>query len=133
MLQEAKKEAPKQEEASAPQVAVSAKMVKELRNSTGAGMMDCKKALAASNNNLQAAEEWLAKKGIASAGKKAGRTAAEGVIQAYVHTGSKIGVLMEVNSESDFVAKNETFLALAEDMAMQVSPKSMHKESLQTV
>lgn len=121
-LQEPKKEEPKQEEEIAPAVAVSAKTVKELRDATGAGMMDCKKALSVCDNDLPAAEEWLKKKGIASAGKKAGRTAAEGVVQAYVHTGSKIGVLMEVNSESDFVAKNEAFLELAEDMAMQVGP-----------
>ena len=82
--------------------AVSAKLVKELRDKTGAGMMDCKKALAATEGDAEKAIEWLRQKGIASAEKKSGRTAAEGAIGSYIHTGARVGVLVEVNCETDF-------------------------------
>jgi elongation factor Ts len=99
---------------------VSAVMVKELREKTGAGMMDCKKALAESAGDFAKAEEWLRKKGITGAAKKAGRIAAEGLVGAYVHNG-KIGVLVEVNSETDFVARNEAFQTLVRDIALHIA------------
>jgi elongation factor Ts len=95
-------------------------MVKELREKTGAGMMDCKKALAESGGDFGKAEEWLRKKGITGAGKKAGRVAAEGLVGTYVHSG-RIGVLVEVNCETDFVARNEDFQALVKDLAMHIA------------
>ena len=100
---------------------ITASLVKELRERTGAGMMDCKKALEESNANLQAAIEWLQKKQLSSAGKKAGRIAAEGIIHAYIHQGGRIGVLVEVNCETDFVARNEEFQAFAKDIAMHIA------------
>ncbi|HRE89311.1 MAG TPA: translation elongation factor Ts [Myxococcota bacterium] len=100
---------------------ITASLVKELRERTGAGMMDCKKALEESNGNLQAAIEWLQKKQLSSAGKKAGRIAAEGIIHAYIHQGGRIGVLVEVNCETDFVARNEDFQAFAKDIAMHIA------------
>lgn len=99
---------------------VSAGMVKELREKTGAGMMDCKKALAESGGDFAKAEEWLRKKGITGAAKKAGRVAAEGLVGTYVH-GGKIGVLVEVNCETDFVARNEDFQQLVKDLAMHIA------------
>jgi elongation factor Ts len=99
---------------------VSATMVKELREKTGAGMMDCKKALAETGGDFTKAEEWLRKKGMTAAGKKEGRIAAEGIVATYVH-GGRIGVLVEVNCETDFVARNEDFQALAKDLAMHVA------------
>jgi elongation factor Ts len=99
---------------------VSAAMVKELREKTGAGMMDCKKALAESAGDFAKAEEWLRKKGITGAAKKAGRIAAEGLVGAYVHNG-KIGVLVEVNCETDFVARNDDFQALVRDLALHIA------------
>ena len=99
---------------------VSATMVKELREKTGAGMMDCKKALAESGGDFAKAEEWLRKKGIAKAGSKEGRVAAEGIIGTYVH-GGRIGVIVEVNCESDFVARTDAFQELVKDLAMQVA------------
>eukprot|EP00471_Norrisiella_sphaerica_P004582 CAMPEP_0184487290 /NCGR_PEP_ID=MMETSP0113_2-20130426/9702_1 /TAXON_ID=91329 /ORGANISM="Norrisiella sphaerica, Strain BC52" /LENGTH=483 /DNA_ID=CAMNT_0026869537 /DNA_START=247 /DNA_END=1698 /DNA_ORIENTATION=+ len=120
-----KKEEPKVEAAAPtddkPKVAVSPKMVKELRDKTGAGMMDCKKALAETNNDVQAAEDFLRKKGIAGAAKKAGRTAAEGLIVQYIHPGARMGVLLELNCETDFVARGEKFTELANNLAMQVA------------
>ena len=101
--------------------AVSAKLVKELRDKTGAGMMDCKKALAATDGDANKAVEWLRQKGIASAEKKSGRTAAEGAIGSYIHTGARVGVLLEVNCETDFVARGEIFQDLVRDVAMQVA------------
>jgi elongation factor Ts len=95
-------------------------MVKELREKTGAGMMDCKKALAESGGDFAKAEEWLRKKGITGAAKKAGRVAAEGLVGTYVH-GGKIGVLVEVNCETDFVARNEDFQQLVKDLAMHIA------------
>jgi elongation factor Ts len=100
---------------------ITASLVKELRERTGAGMMDCKKALEESNGNLQAAVEWLQKKQLSSAGKKAGRIAAEGIVHAYIHQGGRIGVLVEVNCETDFVARNEDFQAFAKDIAMHIA------------
>ena len=101
--------------------AVSAKLVKDLRDKTGAGMMDCKKALAATDGDCDKAIEWLRQKGIASAEKKSGRTAAEGSIGSYIHTGARVGVLVEVNCETDFVARGDMFQELLRDVAMQVA------------
>ena len=100
---------------------ISAKLVKDLRDKTGAGMMDCKKALAETNGDTEKAIEWLRKKGIASAEKKAGRTAAEGAIGSYIHTGARVGVLVEVNCETDFVARGELFQELLRNVAMQIA------------
>ena len=88
---------------------ITAKLVKDLRDKTGAGMMDCKKALNETNGNVEKALEWLRKKGIASAEKKSGRVAAEGSIGSYIHTGSRVGVLLELNCETDFVARGDIF------------------------
>jgi elongation factor Ts len=100
---------------------ISAKLVKELREKTGAGMMDCKKALTETDGDMTKAAEWLRQKGIASADKKSGRTAAEGQIGQYIHTGGRVGVLVEVNCETDFVARGEAFLELVKNVAMQVA------------
>jgi elongation factor Ts len=100
---------------------ISAKDVKELRERTGAGMMDCKKALQETNSEMEKAIEWLRQKGLASAGKKAGRVAAEGLVDSYIHTGGRIGVLVEVNCETDFVARNQAFVELVRNVAMQVA------------
>jgi elongation factor Ts len=100
---------------------ISAKLVKTLRDKTGAGMMDCKKALSETNGDTEKAVEWLRQKGIASAEKKAGRTAAEGAIGSYIHTGARVGVLVEVNCETDFVARGEIFQELIRNVAMQIA------------
>ena len=100
---------------------ISAKLVKELRTQTGAGMMDCKKALAENEGDITKATEWLRQKGITSAGKKAGRVAAEGLVDSYIHTGGRIGVLVEVNCETDFVARGDQFKDLVRDVAMQIA------------
>lgn len=100
---------------------VSAKAVKELREKTGAGMMDCKKALAENDGDMQKSIEWLRKKGIASAEKKAGKVAAEGLVGQYIHTGGRIGVLVEVNCQTDFVSRNEAFKELVNNIAMQIA------------
>ena len=100
---------------------ITAKLVKDLRDKTGAGMMDCKKALNETNGNLDKAVEWLRKKGIASAEKKSSRVAAEGAIGSYIHTGSRVGVLLELNCETDFVARGEIFQSLLKDISMQVA------------
>lgn len=100
---------------------ISAKLVKELRDKTGAGMMDCKKALAENEGDITKSMEWLRQKGITSAEKKSGRVAAEGLIDSYIHTGGRIGVLVEVNCETDFVARGEKFQALVRNIAMQVA------------
>ncbi len=100
---------------------ISAKRVKELRDHTGAGMMDCKKALKEVDGDLQKATEWLRQKGIASAEKKVGRTAAEGSVGSYIHTGARVGVLVEVNCETDFVARGEIFQELVRNVAMQIA------------
>ena len=101
--------------------AISAATVKELRQMSGAGMMDCKKALIENNGDVQKAQEWLRVKGMASADKKQGRIAAEGGVFSYIHAGSKIGVLVEVNCETDFVARGDKFKELAKDVAMQIA------------
>lgn len=100
-------------------VAVSASLVKQLREETGAGMMDCKKALAETGGDLEKAQEYLRKKGLSSADKKSSRLAAEGRIGSYIHD-SRIGVLIEVNCETDFVGRGEKFKELVDDLAMQV-------------
>jgi elongation factor Ts len=99
----------------------SAEMVKELRERTGAGVMDCKAALDSSKGDLAGAVEFLRKKGLADAAKKAHREAKDGVVHAYIHPGAKIGVLVEINCETDFVARTEDFQQLVKDIAMQVA------------
>ena len=100
---------------------IKAKLVKDLRDQTGAGMMDCKKALKETDGNVEKALEWLRKKGIASAEKKSGRIATEGSIGSYIHTGSRVGVLLELNCETDFVARGDIFQSLLKDVSMQVA------------
>ncbi len=100
---------------------ISAKLVQELRQKTGAGMMDCKKALKENDGDMAKAEEWLRKKGIAKAGKKADRVAAEGLVGSYIHTGGRVGVLVEVNCETDFVGRREEFQTLVRNIAMQIA------------
>ena len=100
---------------------ITAEMVKELRERTGAGMMDCKKALAETQGNMDKAIDFLREKGLAAAAKKAGRVAAEGVVESYIHGGGRIGVLVEINCVTDFVAKTDGFKALARDIAMQIA------------
>jgi elongation factor Ts len=100
---------------------ITATLVKELRDRTGAGFMDCKKALAETDGDIDAAMALLKEKGVAKAAGKAGREAREGLIGSYIHAGGKLGVLIEVNSETDFVARNEDFQKLVRDIAMQVA------------
>ena len=102
-------------------MAISAKTVKELRDKTNAGMMDCKKALEEAEGDLEKAVEVLRERGIAKAAKKSGRTTNEGLIAAYIHPGDKLGVLVEVNCETDFVAKTDDFKNLVHDISMPVS------------
>ena len=102
-------------------MSISANSVKELREKTGAGMMDCKKALEETKGNFDQAVDWLRAKGLSKAAKKAGRVAAEGLITSYIHAGGRIGVLLEVNSETDFVARNEEFQVFCRDVAMHVA------------
>ena len=112
---------------------VTAEMVKELREATGAGMMDCKKALTDANGDMTKAAELLRERGIAKAGKKAGRIAAEGVVDAYIHGDGRIGVLVEINTETDFAAKNEDFKAFVKDVAMQIAatrPEYVRREEV---
>jgi elongation factor Ts len=103
---------------------ISAAMVKELREKTGAGMMDCKAALSSCDGDMSKAIDFLRKKGLATAQKRAGRTMSEGTIQSYIHMGGKIGVMVEVNCESDFVAKNEAFQEFARNIAMHIAATS---------
>ena len=100
---------------------VTANLVRELRERTSAGMLDCKKALEETKGDFDKAVEWLRTKGIAKADKKSGRLAAEGLVHAYIHPGGRVGVLLEVNSETDFVARNEGFQALVADIAMHIA------------
>lgn len=100
---------------------VSASMVKDLREKTGAGMMDCKKALSETGGNFEKAVDYLRQKGLATAAKRAGRIASEGRVGSYVHAGGKIGVIVEVNCETDFVAKTDDFQAFAKDIAMHIA------------
>ena len=112
---------------------VTAAMVKELRERTQAGMMDCKKALVASNGDMDAAVEYLREKGLAAANKKSGRIAAEGAVDSYIHMGGKIGVLVEINCETDFVGKTDTFKSLCHDVAMHIAaaaPEYVSKEEI---
>jgi elongation factor Ts len=102
-------------------VTISAKDVKALRDQTGAGMMDCKKALQETGGDIEAAVTWLREKGIAGAAKLAGREATEGTIQSYIHANGKVGVLVEVDCNTDFVARNEDFTAFARDIALHIA------------
>ena len=114
-------------------MAITAALVKELRDMTGAGMMDAKKALVETDGNIEKAVDLLREKGLAAAAKKAGRIAAEGVVQSYIHAGGRIGVLVEVNCETDFVAKTDDFQNLARDIAMQiaaVNPTYLNREEV---
>ena len=101
--------------------AISAELVKQLREKTGAGVMDCKQALTESDGELDKAVEFLRKKGLATAAKRAGRATSEGTIQSYIHMGGKLGVMVEVSCETDFVAKNEDFQDFARNMAMHIA------------
>lgn len=112
---------------------ISAAMVKDLRDRTGAGMMDCKKALVESNGDMDKAVEYLREKGLATAAKKAGRIAAEGIVDAYIHGDGRIGVLVEVNIETDFAAKNKEFREFVKDIAMQIAaskPEYIRREDI---
>jgi elongation factor Ts len=112
---------------------VSANAVKELREKTGAGMMDCKKALAETAGDVQKAVDYLRQKGLAAAATKAGRVAADGAVAAYVHPGGKLGALVEINCETDFVARTAEFQTLLKDMAMQVAaanPRYVRREEI---
>ena len=100
---------------------ITAKLVKQLRDKTSAGMMDCKKALIENEGDMEKSIEWLRQKGIASAEKKSGRVAAEGAVGSYIHTGSRVGVLLELNCETDFVARGDLFQGLLRDLSMQVA------------
>ncbi len=114
-------------------MAVTAAQINELRKSTGAGMLDCKKALEETNGDFEKAVDFLRKKGLAAAAKKAGRTATEGAVGTYIHAGGKIGVMVEVNCETDFVAKNENFQAFVKDIAMHIaaaSPQYVRREEV---
>lgn len=112
---------------------ITAESVKELREKTGAGMMDCKKALAEVDGDMEKAAEFLRKKGLAAAAKKADRVAAEGMVESYIHGAGRIGVLVEVNCETDFVAKNEQFRELARNIALQIAasaPKYVSRDEV---
>lgn len=113
-------------------MSISASLVKELRERSGAGMMDCKKALVETNGDIEKAIDLLREKGLASAAKKASRIASEGLVEAYIH-GGRIGVLIEINTETDFVAKNNEFKNFVKDMAMQVAasnPKYVKRDDV---
>lgn len=116
---------------------ISAQMVGDLRAKTGAGLVDCKNALKETNGNVEAAIDILRKKGVASAAKKADRNAGQGVIESYIHMGGKVGVMIEINCETDFVAKTDDFHTLARDIAMHIaasSPVAVKREDIpQTV
>jgi elongation factor Ts len=116
-------------------VSITAAQVNELRKVTGAGLMDCKKALMESGGDHEQAIDYLRKKGLAAASKKAGRIATEGLVGSYIHAGGKIGVLIEVNCETDFVAKNDKFQAFVRDIAMHIaasSPQYVRREEVPT-
>lgn len=100
---------------------ITAELVKQLRDRTGAGMMECKKALTETNGDMEKAIEYLRERGLAAAAKKAGRIAAEGIVDSYIHGNGRIGVLIEVNIETDFAAKNEEFKSFVKDVAMQIA------------
>lgn len=112
---------------------ITADLVKQLRESTGAGMMDCKKALTETNGDMTKAVEFLREKGLAAAAKKAGRIAAEGIVDSYIHGEGRIGVLVEVNTETDFAAKNEDFKNFVKDVAMHIAavkPEYIRREEV---
>lgn len=112
---------------------ITADLVKELREMTGAGMMECKKALEETNGDIEKAVELLRERGIAKAGKKAGRIAAEGLVESYIHGDGRIGVLVEVNIETDFAAKNDEFKSFVKDIAMHIAaaaPKYLKREDV---
>ena len=116
-------------------MAFTALDVKALREKTGLGMMDCKKALEENDGNMEQANEWLRKKGLAASAKKADRIAAEGIVEAYIHPGGRVGVLVEVNSEADFVARNEAFQRMVKEIAMHIAaadpaPRFVTKEEV---
>mgnify|MGYP002511518585 CR=1 FL=1 len=112
---------------------ISLELIKELRERTSAGINDCKKALAETNGDIDKAADFLREKGLAAAAKKAGRIASEGIVESYIHAGGRIGVLLEVNCETDFVAKNEVFRSFVKDVAMHiaaVNPLYISKEDV---
>src|SRR5690348_15523551 len=112
---------------------VTATMIKDLRERTGAGMADCKKALTETSGDMDKAIDYLRAKGLAKAAKKAGREATEGLVTSYIHGGGRIGVLLEVNCETDFVARNEDFVAFTKDVAMQIAamgPQFVRKDDV---
>ncbi len=112
---------------------ISAKQVKELRDITAAGMMDCKKALTECGGDMQQAAEWLRKKGIASAARREGREAHQGLVESYIHPGGQVGVLLEVNCETDFVARTDDFRELVHNLAMHIAaaaPESVAREDI---
>lgn len=116
-------------------MAVTAAMVKELREKTGAGMLDCKKALEEANGDITKAAELLREKGLSAAANKAGRIATEGVVESYIHAGGRIGVLVEINCETDFVGKTDSFREFARDVAMQIAaanPTYVRREEVPT-
>ena len=102
-------------------MAITAQMVKELRDKTNAGMMDCKKALTENDGDMEKAADWLRQKGLSVAAKRAGREASEGQIASYIHAGGKLGVMVEVNCETDFTGKTDEFVAFAKDVAMHIT------------
>jgi elongation factor Ts len=112
---------------------IDAKLVKSLRDKTGAGMMNCRKALQESEGDLEKAVDWLRKQGIAKAAKRSSRAASEGIVSSYVHLGGKIGVIVEINCETDFVARTDEFKELGHEIAMQIaatSPLAVSREDL---
>lgn len=114
---------------------ITAELVKQLRERTGAGMMDCKKVLTEADGDMEKAAELLREKGLAKAAKKASRVAAEGIVESYIHGEGRIGVLVEVNSETDFAAKNEEFKAFVKDICMQIAaskPEYIRREEVPT-
>lgn len=114
-------------------MSITSKMVKDLRDKTQAGMMDCKKALEKTDGDMEKAVDLLRQKGLAVAAKRAGRSTSEGVIETYIHAGGKLGVMVEVGCETDFVAKNDDFIAFAKDIAMHiaaVNPVSITREEV---
>lgn len=114
-------------------MAISAELVKDLRQRSGAGILDCKKVLNEADGNIEKAVEFLRKKGLASAAKKKGRATSEGSVGAYIHTGGKIGVMIEVNCETDFVAKTDEFQALVKDLSLHIAaanPQYLSREKV---
>ncbi|MBA3008020.1 MAG: translation elongation factor Ts [Proteobacteria bacterium] len=112
---------------------ITSQMVKDLRDKTGAGMMDCKKALSENAGDMEKAVDFLRQKGLAIAAKRAGRATSEGVVETYIHAGGKLGVMVELNCETDFVAKTDDFLAFARDVAMHIAasnPVSLSRDDV---